>query len=118
MNIISRLHNPIIFKYLFAGVINTIFGYSLFSFLIFINIDHKISITISTIIGVVFNYFNFGRNVFKIESNQFTFYRFFFVYILSYLINLVFITLLVDCLKYNPYLSQGVCIFSLILINW
>ncbi|MBF4337549.1 GtrA family protein [Vibrio anguillarum] len=52
------------------------------------------------------------------ESNQFTFYRFFFVYILSYLINLVFITLLVDCLKYNPYLSQGVCIFSLILINW
>lgn len=117
-NLISKFIDPTVCKYLFAGLANTVFGYSLFSILIFIGVDYKVAITISTVIGVIFNYFNFGRNVFSSKNSKFIFFKFVTSYIFSYLLNICFMYILVDYFLYNPYISQGVCTLPLVMINW
>ncbi len=97
-----------LFRFLIIGGINTVFGYGMFSFLIFIGLSYKIAIMFGTILGVFFNFNTIGRIVF----NKFKFvliFKFILVYTLVYLLN---IFLFQYSLKQgmNIYLSGLVCI--------
>ena len=58
------LANYRVIRFLGVGVLNTVFGYSVYAALIFAGLSYLIALFLSTIAGVVFNYFSFGRIVF------------------------------------------------------
>ncbi|NCQ92050.1 MAG: hypothetical protein GPI94_15420 [Microcystis aeruginosa LG13-03] len=54
-------------RFLLVGVLNTIFGYSLFAVLILIGLNYKYAVLIGTIQGVLFNFQTTGRLVFGLS---------------------------------------------------
>ena len=55
-------------RFLLVGVVNTIFGYSVFALLYVLTHHHNFSVVVATIIGIVFNFFTTGRIVFGNKS--------------------------------------------------
>lgn len=105
-----------IFKFLLIGSINTLFGYSIYALLILNNFDYKIAISISTILGVIFNYISTGRFVFK--YNRFDrILPFIFIYTLIYLINLILITLFIN-IGFNELLSGAFALIPVVMLTF
>lgn len=67
--------------FLFVGAINTIFGYSIFYFFIFLNLSYYLSFLIASLFGLIFNFMTTGRIVFKSKN-----IRLFYKYILTSII--------------------------------
>jgi putative flippase GtrA len=80
-----RLDQPFI-RFLLVGGINTIFGYGLFAFFIYVNLHYSVALLLSTILGVLFNFKTTGKLVFKSSDNRLI-VRFFAVYGMVYVIN-------------------------------
>jgi putative flippase GtrA len=87
-----------------VGLINTLFGYLLFIFLIWLNLHYWLALLISQIIGVLFNYKTTGYLVFENKSNKLIFY-FFLVYGFMYLINVLELYFLDSSSLYENILS-------------
>ena len=52
---LSRLFSQV--KFILAGLLNTAFGYGAYGFFIFLNINYQSALILSTIAGIIFNYF-------------------------------------------------------------
>ena len=74
-------------KYLFVGILNTVFGYSIFALLIFLDLHYTLASLLATIAGVLFNFKTIGRIVFK-SSDNVLIKKFFGVYAFTYLLNI------------------------------
>lgn len=73
--------------YLLVGVLNTVFGYSVFAALLFIHCHYTLAVLLSTVLGVLFNFKTIGKLVFKSHDNRLIF-RFVSVYVVTYLLNI------------------------------
>lgn len=101
-------------RFLFVGVINTIFGYSLFSLMIYLQMHYSLASLISTIAGIVFNFKTTGNFVFNNKNNR-LFIKFVLVYAVIYLLNIFLLSLLKKC-GLNDYLSGAILLFPLALV--
>ena len=78
-------------RFIIAGIVNTLFGWIVFS-VTFISINNiSISLLSSTILGTLFNYLTFGGYTFKKYSKK-IFIKFILCYLLVYLINYLLLT--------------------------
>jgi len=93
-----------IIKFIVTGSVNTVVYYLLFSFFIYIQLDYKIAVLFATIIGVLFSFKTFGKYVFNNKNNKLI-YKFFIVYAVIYILNILFIYLF--NLYVNDYYSSG-----------
>ena len=121
MNLISKISqriNPQIIKFILTGIINTIFGYSVYAGLIFIKIPYFFALLIATIFGVIFNYFSFGKLVFSQKSNWWVFIKFITAYTIIYLNNVLLLRLLTLEFSMNPYLGQAICVPISVVLSW
>ena len=57
-------------KFIFVGILNTIFGYSVWALLLFIGLHYAIATILATILGVLFNFKTTGYLVFKNKDNK------------------------------------------------
>jgi putative flippase GtrA len=114
----GRLTDPKIIKFLSAGVLNTVFGYSVYALLLFIKTPYLIALLAATIVGVLFNYFNFRRMVFYGVGGWFVFGKFVIGYALIYSANAILLGALTRYLHINPYIGQVVCIPMSVLLSW
>lgn len=73
-------------KFLLVGGLNTAFGYLVFALLIWLGLHYSLATFLSTVIGIVFNFFTTGRLVFQNSDNGLIF-RFFTVYGVYWVIN-------------------------------
>lgn len=73
-------------RFLLVGVLNTLFGYSIFTIVILAGLDYRYAVLISTILGVLFNFKTIGTLVFGSRDNKLIF-RFICVYVVIYLLN-------------------------------
>jgi len=64
-------------------VVNTIFGYGVFSLLILLSLHYVVAALLATICGILFNFKTTGTRVFKNRDNRLIF-RFFGVYLITY----------------------------------
>lgn len=110
--------NQRIIKFLGVGVLNTLFGYSIYAGLVFIKMPYLVALLIATIAGIIFNYFSFGRMVFKVRGGWFVFGKFIVAYAVVYVINAVFLSVLSEGGYLNAYLAQGVCILPSVATSW
>jgi putative flippase GtrA len=74
-------------RFLLVGVINTLFSYSIFTLLIFVGLDYRYAVLVSTIMGILFNFKTLGTLVFKRKNNNKLIFRFISVYTVIYLLN-------------------------------
>mgnify|MGYP006102091803 FL=1 len=77
-------------KFIAVGMVNTIFGVIAYLFFLKILNNYFFAITLSTFIGVLFNYFTYSKGVFKTSSKN-SFIRFILNYACMYVLCLVLI---------------------------
>lgn len=73
-------------RFLIVGIINTIFGYTLFAILIYIGLHYSLAVLIGTIVGILFNFKTTGKFVFDSHDNKLIFH-FVGVYVIIYFLN-------------------------------
>lgn len=88
--IFSPLHSAEFYRYIAVGVVNTLFGYGLFSLFIYADLHYSIALFSATVLGVLFNFKSIGLLVFRSYNNKLIF-RFIAVYVFLYCINLLFL---------------------------
>ena len=100
--------DPRFIKFIFVGILNTIFGYSVYWILLHLGLHFSLAALVATSLGVIFNYNTTGKLVFKAKGNSFLI-KFILVYVVLYFIN-------VGGLKILNLLGVGFAIGGLIMI--
>lgn len=110
--------NPRILRYLSTGLLNTLFGYTVYSFLVFFRLDIQLALLISTVCGVAFNYISFSKIVFfkKLSFSRVT--KYLICYALIYAINLFSLQIFIENFGVGPYLSQAISLLLVVPISW
>jgi len=115
---LGRFADLKIIKFLSAGVLNTIFGYTVYIVLLFFNVQYLVALFGATLAGVIFNYFSFGIMVFNGHSSWFVFLRFVISYVLIYVVNAALLRILIEYFLLSPYFGQVICIPISVLLSW
>jgi putative flippase GtrA len=116
MEILMSLMQRQFIKFLFVGGINTVFGFGLFAFLIYIGFHYTIAVLIGTILGVLFNFKTTGKIVFASHDHRLI-WKFFGVYSIIYLLNILGLYLL-EKVIHNTYISGSILILPLALLSF
>lgn len=103
-------------RFLLVGGLNTLFGYSIFSFFIFINFHYSIAALSATITGVIFNFLTTGHLVFQNRSKRLI-GRFIIVYALLYGLNVLGLRMLA-LLGTNSYVSGAIMLFPIACLGF
>ncbi|WP_436093066.1 GtrA family protein [Bosea sp. LjRoot237] len=98
------------------GIINTIFGYSIFLISYLILKDHNISISLATVVGVIFNYMTVGNYIFDNQGWK-QFPLFIISYIISFLANILILNALVY-FELNVIIAQALSLPPTIAISY
>jgi len=102
-------------KFILVGVLNTLFGYSVYSLFVYLNVHYAIASLISTLVGVLFNFKSIGLLVFNNSSNKLLL-KFCAVYGVVYLINLFSLSILKN--YFNLYVSAAMLVLPLALVSF
>ena len=104
------------FRFLCVGVINTIFGYCAYAFLVILGIDYRVSLTMSTTLAVLFNYYTNGRLVFR-NSGRKVLFKFILLNVIIYIFNQALLIALVS-FGMGKLVSQAIIIPVVIVITF
>lgn len=110
---LTHIKNKFI-RYVFVGVLNTIFGYSIYCIMVFIGFSYVSATLISQILGILFNFISTGNLVFENSDNHLIF-KFILAYVITYIINIgtnKLIQIWLDCSQYLSGLG-GILISAL-----
>ncbi|WP_298082782.1 GtrA family protein [uncultured Campylobacter sp.] len=99
------------------GILNTIFGYSLFALFIYLGLYYPLAVLLSTILGVLFNFKTIGRLVFNSSDNG-SIFRFILVYAIIYLLNIFFLWLLKKLGSENMYINGFALLIPLAAVSF
>lgn len=100
--------NTVLVRYFLVGILNTVFGYSVFSLLTWCGLHYPVALLFATIAGVLFNFRTFGHFVFQNRDWRLL-WRFFAVYGVLYIVNVVCIFMLMKYLHlHNVYLANAI----------
>lgn len=105
-------------RFLGTGVLNTVFGYTVYAGLLFVEVPYLTALFVATVAGVIFNYFSFGQLVFGMRTQWKVFAKFVIAYFLIYLANALLLSALKEKLLIDPLLGQIFCIPPSILASW
>lgn len=107
------------FRFLGAGIINTLFGFIVgISFLSILPFHYTLTIFLSTVISVCFNYFTSLTYVFKKINTKKTITRYFLVYLLTYLINMICMSILLKQFSMSDILAFVLCSPAIIVLTY
>ena len=105
-----------IVNFLIVGIVNTIFGYSVYAILISQGFNYVISVLLATIMGILFNFKTIGKFVFQSHDNSLIL-KFFFVYFIVFIVNISIIKLF-KINGLNDYLSGAIAIVPSAIISF
>ena len=101
-------------RFILIGILNTVFGYGVYACFVLLGVDYRISLTISTILGILFNFKTTGHIVFKNKNNRLIF-RFIAVYGIVYVLNQIVLTVLVKA-GINELISQAIVLPVMVVL--
>jgi len=114
---LSRITEYRFNKFIITGSINTLFGYVVFSLLIYLNLEYKIALFISYLFGIIFNFITYKFFVFDVPFNTKRLVRYLIVYIVTYNINLFLLDFAFEIFS-NYYMSQLFVLPLIVLLTW
>lgn len=103
-------------KFVCVGIINTLFGYGCFSFLLYIGLHYTLAVLLSTILGVLFNFKSTGILVFRSYDNG-RIFRFIACYAMIYLLNIVGMEMLLQS-EFTPYVAGAILIVPMAILSF
>ena len=111
--------NPLIalVRFLAIGALNTLFGYALYAFLVFIGINYVWARVLAIIIGIIFNFFTTGRIVFNNKDNWLII-RFVLVYAVTMSLDVLVLKRLVGNLNLNEYLAGAIITIPIAMLSF
>ncbi len=74
-------------RFIFIGSLNTLFGYGVFSLLIFCGVHYSLAMLLATMVGVLFSFKTLGKLVFNNSDNR-LFFKFILAYTVAYFLNI------------------------------
>lgn len=104
-------------RFLLVGGLNTVFGYGVFAFCIFIKLHYTVAALLSTVLGILFNFKTTGIIVFNNNDNR-RLIRFFAVYIFMYIICVAMLKLCLILGSANMYINSLIIIIPNSLISY
>lgn len=103
-------------RFFVTGGINALFGFTVYSVLILINIHYSVASFLSTIVGIVFNFFTTGRIVFH-SANPRLFLKFLGVYGISYSTNLLLLSIF-NHFNFNMVFAGAILLLPIALFTY
>jgi len=100
-----RLKGNRFLRFLFAGTVNTAFGYTVYCVFVLMGFSYPIALLLATMIGVAFNFLTVSNWVFG-TGGRARFIRFVLAYVVLYLANLAGLYVLIDMLGLGAILAQ------------
>jgi len=101
-------------RFIFVGVINSIFGYGCFALFLYAGLHYTLAVLVATIIGVLFNFKSTGVLVFGSHDNRLI-WRFVGTYVLIYSINVTGIKAF-SYFGVIPYISGAILIIPMAIL--
>ncbi|NBK99697.1 MAG: GtrA family protein [Erysipelotrichia bacterium] len=106
-----------VIRFIAVGIVNTVFGNSIYALLIFLGLAYFYAVLLSTILGVLFNFKTIGKIVFKSNDHSLIF-RFVAVYIVIYLLNIFFLWLFQHFGFENMYINGLLLLVPLAVVSF
>ncbi len=103
------------FKFLFVGVLNSIFAYVIYAFLVTLGIIPNLALFLQYILGVLWNFKTTGSIVFKNHDNKLLF-KFVLSYVFTFLLNSVLLKLLLNYV--NDYIAQAILVPPVAVVSF
>lgn len=103
-------------NFILIGIVNTIFGYTMYAIFISLGFNYIISVLFATILGILFNFKTIGKFVFDSHDNNLIL-KFFLVYTVVFLVNIA----IIKVFKYygnNEYVSGLIAIVPCSIISF
>ena len=105
-------------KFLLTGLGNTIFGFFVYAFLIYVGLPYIYSVAFSILLGIIFNYFSYSRFVFRKRFNIYIALKYVSFYFCLYFFNIFLVDHAVVSLNLNFYISQLFALPFIIISSW
>lgn len=115
--LIRYLWNKEILRFFVVGAINTLFSYIVYALLVVIGFHYTLATLISTVLGVVFNFFTTGRIVFRSLDRR-RFFCFVLVYTFTYFVNILLLRWLVDELAMDKLIAGALVTLPVALLSY
>jgi putative flippase GtrA len=103
-------------KFLAVGVLNTAFGYAMFSLFLFVGLHYALASLCALLVGIVFSFKTMGKLVFGSRDNGLLF-KFFCMYLAVYLLNVGFLSAAKQ-LQMNLYLANALFIVPMAVLSF
>ena len=83
---LKRMLKQQVIRFIAVGVVNTLFGYSIYALLIYLGLNYMVAVLFATVAGVLFNFKTIGHYVFE-STDRNLLLKFIIVYSIIYGIN-------------------------------
>jgi len=103
-------------RFIVVGILNTIVGYSLFAFFIYVGLHYVLASLFATVLGVLFNFHSIGKLVFGTHDYHLII-RFFSVYGITYILSIIFLYFF-DKLGIDIYLAGFLLLAPMAVISF
>jgi len=108
--------------YLIVGGWNTLFGYGMFVALYYLLnqwLHYMIIMLLSHVVSITNAYFGYKFFVFKTKGNYLREYlRFYIVYGVGLLLNLILLPIIVECFSISPVIGQAFVISVIVIVSF
>lgn len=104
-----------IWRYYQAGIVNTIFGYSLYAIFVKLGLNMFVAQLVAHVLGVVFNYFTYSRLAFR--GAKASKLRFILAYAGNYVLGAAMLWACARVIA-SPYLAMAVAIVIYTTVNY
>lgn len=92
LNLNQILNSSLAGRFILAGIVNTLFGWTIFSTLIILGMNVKVSLFSGMVFGILFNYMTIGGYAFK-KFSKLIFFKFILSNIFIYFLNILMLSL-------------------------
>ena len=104
-------------SFLFVGVLNTLVGYGLYAFFVWVGFNYIWAPFFFIVLGILFNFKTIGVIVFQSHNNRLI-GKFFGVYGIVYVCNVAGLKIFALCGVENMYISGAVLVLPLALLSF
>jgi putative flippase GtrA len=112
----QRLLNFQFIRYLFVGVFNTGFSYSIYAAFLFMGLEYRVANLLALLLGIGFSFITQGNVVFK-NATRFRFFKFVVAWLLIYLFNISLIAVFMRGTM-SAYLAGALATVPVTLVSY
>ena len=105
-------------RFFIVGASNTLLVYLLYVVLIKLGVDYKLALFFDYLFGIIFGYLLNRYWTFASNKHRLSFIKYVVLYIVVFILNILFLILLVDFLLLDPIYSQFFIVLIISLVSF